>query len=56
MKRKEEAQIWIVIWGIITILPFFTWHYFGFVWIILPFAGYILIKHIIDYNNGKYDK
>ncbi len=47
--------MWVMVWSIITLIPFLTWKYFGFVWIILPFSGFILIKLIIGIIRGDYN-
>jgi len=54
-KRKIQAVIWVFVWIILTILPFFTLGCCGFSIIIIPFAFVLLIKLLIELINGDYD-
>lgn len=54
-KREKQATAWIIVFLILTILPIFTYIYFGFfVVIISPFALVIAIKMINNLTNDRY--
>ena len=57
MKRKTQAIIWVIVFGLITISPFFTFYYFdSFIFIISPFSLFIMIKMIKGISNGEYEE
>jgi len=55
MKRRNQAWIWVFVFLLLSILPFLTLGYFGFMWIIFPFSLWISIKTIIEILKGEYD-
>jgi hypothetical protein len=59
-KRKKQAVVWIIIWSILTLYPFvafyYVWNFGGqFIFILSPFALFMLIKVIREWNKGFYD-
>lgn len=59
-KKKKQAIFWIIIWSILTIYPFAAFYYImqnggQFIFIISPFALFMLIKVIIEWKKGNYN-
>lgn len=57
MNRKEQAYVWVFVFGLLTILPILTFIYFGFfVVIISPFAGWLMIRELRNIYRGDYEE